>query len=223
MAAETDIFIIATYALWAGDFAYAEELLREFSPPYRSPAVDADSIESPELIIKAVSAFRMRQVSQKKGEFRKLASDLRRGDIELTGTPLILATKHLRACLWRRDEREFVMRGYLIDLSWERRLLELAREASVRERRLRIQEPHADDFFRKGDERYETRGGTWSVEDNIFIRVHVNDLAQIQANGLWPRVLLPTQADEITSPFLNILKSLDRNVSPGDLTHEITE
>jgi len=59
MAAETDPFIIATYALWAGDFAYAEDLLREFSPPHRTPRVDAESVEGPETIIKAVGALRV--------------------------------------------------------------------------------------------------------------------------------------------------------------------
>jgi hypothetical protein len=223
MAAETDPFIIATYALWAGDFDYAEGLLREFSPPHRTSALTSDGVESPEAVIKAIGALRVRQLRQKRAEFNKLAAEQRRDGIELTDTPIILETKHLRACLWRRDEREFVMRGYLTDLSWEKRFLELAREASLHERRSRQISPNPEDLFRSSGERYESRGGAWTVEENIFIRVDVNDLGQLQANGLWPRVILPLQASEITVPFLNVLKSLDRYVGPEDLHHEITE
>ena len=115
------------------------------------------------------------------------------------------------------------MRGYLIDLSWESRLLELAREASLHERRSRLLSLQQRDLLISGEERYETRGGTWAVEENMFMRVYVNDLGQIQVNGVWPRVLLPTQAAEITLPFFNVLKSLDRDGDPGDLTKEMSE
>jgi hypothetical protein len=36
MGAEPDKFIIASFAIWAGDFAYFEKLLRDFSPPIKA-------------------------------------------------------------------------------------------------------------------------------------------------------------------------------------------
>src|SRR5690349_15457070 len=105
MAAETDAFIVATYALWAGDVAYAERLLRDYSPPHRTPTLDSERIKSPEDIVRAIGSLRLRQVWQKRAEFErivKLESNQLSG---LTSEPQIIETKHLRGALWRGGER----------------------------------------------------------------------------------------------------------------------
>src|SRR5215510_6748589 len=108
MAADTDKFIVAMFALWAGDFSYCDKLLREFSPPRRSPRNETEA-HSPEDFIRISGALRLRQLWQKRGEFKKLASHYNRAGFEVTDEPNVLETKHLRATVWRVSEREFVM------------------------------------------------------------------------------------------------------------------
>jgi hypothetical protein len=217
MAAETDAFIVATYALWAGDVAYAERLLRDYSPPHRTPTLDREQIESPEDIVRAVGALRLRQVWQKRAEFERIV-DLESEQLgELTSEPQVIETKHLRGALWRRSERQFLLQAYLTHLEWAGRLLELAQEAASRanvrrqdERRSLLPEPEAE----------RSRGASWSVEGTLFIEVDVNDLGQIEANGLWTRLDLPESSEAIITPFSNLLNDLDRPVGKSDLARE---
>ena len=82
MAADTDKFIVAMFALWAGDFSYCDKLLREFSPPRRSPRNETEA-HSPEDFIRISGALRLRQLWQKRGEFKKLASHYNRAGFEV--------------------------------------------------------------------------------------------------------------------------------------------
>jgi hypothetical protein len=217
MAAETDIFIIATYALWAGDFAYAEDLLQEYSPPHQTPAISRNGIESPEAILRAIGALRLRQLRQKRGEFRRLAAEQVRNGVELTGEPTILETKHLRSTLWRRDERTFVMRGYLKSLLWDRRLLECAHNAAETASHFESkQSPTRDELLESAESHYPI-GASWVIEGELFIQVEVTDLGQIEARGVWTRLRLPQDSEPVIGPFFNLLQSLDRPVDKGDI------
>src|SRR6266849_6341263 len=127
MPAETDKFVIATFALWAGDFAYAEGLLRETAlPRLRSAAYER--AESPEDIVRTTAAIRLRQLRRRRGEFRQLATD----DPRLVDQPLLIEGRHMRGTVWRVSARNFEMRAYLTDLLWERELFDRARAESVK-------------------------------------------------------------------------------------------
>ena len=89
MPAETDKFIVATFALWAGDFAFCDELLREFSSTAQTPTT-AEHIERPEDIMRSTGALRLRQLRQKRGEFRELAAEYAGQGVEVTDKPLTL-------------------------------------------------------------------------------------------------------------------------------------
>src|SRR6266478_2226201 len=108
MAVETDGFVIATFALWAGDFSYCEQLLREFSPPHDTPPID-DTAQSPEDFIRATGALRLRQLWQKRGEFKQFAAEFYDAGYQIADNPTVLETKHLRATVWRTAEREFLL------------------------------------------------------------------------------------------------------------------
>ena len=123
MPAETDKFIIASFALWAGDFEYCEKLLRAYSNPSDVAPIE-DGAEIPEDFIRATGALRLRQLWQKRGEFKKLTKEYGNQGVEITDKPTILETKHLRATLWRTGAREFMMQGYLKELSWQEGLFE---------------------------------------------------------------------------------------------------
>ena len=127
MGVDTDNFIVATFALWAGDFKYAETLLSRYS---NAPALNG-LVESPDDLIRRTGALRLRQLRQKKGEFKLLAAENGvRNPVQ--ANPTVLETKHLRGAVWRIDAREFDLRAYLKDLSWEEHLLDLAQnEAST--------------------------------------------------------------------------------------------
>ena len=129
MAAETDTFVVASAALWAGDFYYFETLMGKFVSQ-RGPQSSRDEVKDPEAIIMRTGEIRLKQLWQKRGEFRKLArSQIREGDMQ-TDKPIILETVHLRATVWRTGTREFLMQGYLTDLGFENRFFENARKVA---------------------------------------------------------------------------------------------
>jgi len=209
MAAETDNFIIATFALWAGDFSYCEQLLREFSLSHDAPSLD-QSVERPEDFLRATGVLRLRQLWQKRGEFRKLSLDYTGTDIEITDKPIILETTHLRATLWRTGEREFLLQGYLKDLSWQSGLFERAHVhlSGVAEKKDSILP--ADSAGTQAEGRpYMPLGAAWIVEGNPFIQVELSDLGLLEASGIWTGSHLPESAELITGAFHTLLSTLD--------------
>lgn len=198
MAADTDNFVVATFALWAGDFAFADRLLRSFSPPHQVRSID-EGAEHPKHIIQATGALRLRQLRQKRGEFRKLAFEYGRSGTAISDTPTILETTHLRATLWRIGEREFLLQGYLKDLDWQDMLFKLASITADVER-------HAQ------NERgmFGPLGFRWALPGNPFLVVELTDLGLIEASGLWTAPALPQQAVQITARFQELLDSLDK-------------
>lgn len=211
MAAETEQFIIATFALWAGDFGFVEENLREFSPPYNTPSID-EGAESPEDFIRATGALRLRQLWQKRGEFKKLAAEYADHDVEITDKPIILETKHLRATLWRTGEREFVMQGYLKELSWQNRLFELAHREAKKHDAPKVRMPVGSAYLIETEaegEPVKPLGVAWAVAQNPFIQVELTDMGLLEATGLWTERRLPQDAEAIKSPFLKVLAALD--------------
>ena len=200
MAADnTDSFIVATHALWAGDLAYAEDLLQGFA----STRVGSRSDQRPktaEDLMRATARLRLRQIWQKRGEFKLIA-----GEQPIAGVPLTIETAHLRAALWRLDDREFLLLGFLKDLAWEDDLFKRARTyASV-----------VDSDARRKDEDFQSRGATqlsgidWVIEGNPFLRVSVTGMGLIEASALWVHIELPSHASAIVEPLAKLLAGLD--------------
>jgi len=211
MAAETDKFVIATFALWAGDFAYFEQLLREFSHPHDTPPID-EGAERPEDFIRATGALRLRQLWQKRGEFKKLTLEYAGPGIEVTDTPIILKTTHLRATLWRTDEREFLMQGYLKELGWQKELFEQVHRQAGRDESRKVQAsiPPTDLFYTHPEgERSMPLGTAWAVPGNPFLQVELTDLGLLEAAGLWTEPRLPDNAKAIIDVFQKLLTALD--------------
>src|SRR6266446_2597877 len=103
MAAESAVFVIATFALWAGDFEYFESRMRDFA---RSDEIRSREkhIETPEDLMRATAALRLRQLWQRRGEFKRLAQESTGRRTELSDRPTILETVHLRATVWRLND-----------------------------------------------------------------------------------------------------------------------
>jgi hypothetical protein len=220
MAAETDQFVIATFALWAGDFAYFERLVNEFSPPHHTPQI-GDDVETPTDFIRATGARRLRQLWQKRGEFKRLTENL-----EITDRAEVIESEHLRGTIWRIEEREFLMQAYLKDLSWAESLFNLARlnaRSPDSQKEIRSPNLHPElEWKTADDEAYHSPGSSWIVIGNPFIRVQLTEMGLVDARALWVERLLPMQAAEVIRPFSNVLASLD-SVTKSGIGNEITE
>jgi hypothetical protein len=211
MSAETEKFIVATFALWAGDFKQVEKLLGEYSPPARTQTLDSD-IESPEDLIRRTGALRLRQLRQKKGEFKNLAREYQSGDSVLRSDPLILETDNLRSALWRVSSREFHLYAYLKNLDRQNEMIQLAHlEASRHERFEEFAKQPERDLFsgEKDSEPKDPLGVAWTVAGNPFLQVQVSDLCLVEVRTIWTASRLPRTAEAITKPLLSLLISLD--------------
>ena len=212
MTAETDKFIVATFALWAGDFAFFERLLNEFSPPRSSPSLEG-GVESPEAIIRAIGALRLRQLWQKRSEFEKLATENSVQDFRIVEQPLTMETQHLRATVWRTGERGFSLQAYLKDVGWQEELFGRARREASKYDKTRVasaapgSEPPPRDAPGRG------LGAAWTVVGNPFLQVELTDLGLIDVSALWIKPRLPENAEQVKRPLLKLLQVLDEPVS----------
>ena len=202
MPAESDKFVVATFALWAGDFEFAEELFRSTALTLRT-ITRHDRVESAEDLIRATAELRLRQLWQRRGEFRKLA-DEERG---LVDVPLIIRGTHIRGTVWRTGERNFEMQAYLTDLSWERDLFARAREEYAKHQRIAGVERGEDQIAALAD--HLARGFNWSIVGNPMMEVNVTDLALIEVGIVWVSQELPRTSEELAAPLSGLIARLD--------------
>lgn len=217
MAAETDKFIIASFALWAGDFEYFERLVRESCHNGDVTPIERGAT-TPEDFIRATAALRLRQFWQKRGEFKRLTADYDGSGIKITDKPTVLETKHMRATLWRIGAREFLMQGYLTDVTWQGELFALARRLagnpkSPKRKGIapRSDMPETVDMYdtEPREESFDGLGAAWVVAENPFIQVELTDMGLVEATGIWTREELPDADSAITQPFQRLLQKLD--------------
>jgi len=214
MPADTDRFIVATFALWAGDFAFFEQLLREFSSPRSAPSLE-DDLESPEDLIRATGALRLRQFRQKRGEFKRLAAEYLGQGFEIAERSLVLETKHLRGTIWRIGEREFSLQAYLKDLTWEEELFALARREAARNalpQRISQAETESPSLS-PAEHSVQGSGATWTVIGNPFMQVELTDLGLVEVSVLWTESRLPESVEEIQHPLSQLLARLDEGTA----------
>jgi hypothetical protein len=210
MGAETDQFIVATFALWAGDFDYVESLLGQYSPPAKTSKI-SDVIESPEELIRRTGALRLRQIWQKKGEFKKLASAYSSDRGGFNSSPVIIETNNLRGALWRIGSREFQLHGYLKMLERHEEMIRLAHREASRNELLepQVTEGEANLFPGEDDKPRRPLGVSWNVTGDPFLQARVSDLCLVEVNGIWTGSRLPKNAEDIMNPFSSLLESID--------------
>lgn len=226
MTAETDAFIVATFALWAGDFDYAERLLNQFSPPHKTASLDSSEIQSPEDLIRRTGALRLRQLWQKKGEFKVLiAADP--SIKSFASEPMVLSTDNLRGAVWRLNSREFQMLAYLTRLDWETQMIRLAHlQAGRHESFPRPHDKQTRDLFAELNHvDVQQLGTAWNVTGDLLLQVNLSDMCLLEVRATWTAVRLPDNVQEIVTPLLNLLKSLDpeHKAIPDSKVSELTE
>jgi len=206
MDAETDNYIIATFALWAGDFKFCETLLKKIAPVKQYRKIP-DSVEGPEQFIKYIAALRQRQLSQKKGEFEKLISHYRSKDIDLVSSSTVIETNHLRGVIWRLDDRHFRLLAYLQDLSWENGLFEKSIQLLIKVREKKISGLFIDTRHKPPTDSHYIR--SWGLLGNPFITVHQSEIGLIEATAIWIEEELPKDFNHIQEKLEAVLKYLD--------------
>ena len=203
MGVETDKYIVASFAIWAGDFVYFEKLLSEFSPPHKIKRKIHEQVQDPIEIIRWAGAKRLRQLRQKKGEFRNIVAEYKKLGFDLSDRPLILETMNLRSTLWRIGERDFLLQGYLKDFKWQKELFIRARKIA------RIAEHTEPEVKGKP---FMPLGARWVMPGNLFLKVELTDLGLLEAEGVWTGRRLPKSAKPITSQFSKLLDLLDERI-----------
>jgi hypothetical protein len=203
MSEKTDRFVVATYALWAGDFKYAETLLRESRESL--PLFAHDKAERlPEEIFDRITKSRLGQIRRRRAEFRRLAADFEARDAAraLSGDPLTLETPHMRATVWQLRSREFRMQAYLTDLSWESNLFVNVHMQSAK--------ADPDAALRREASKLEPElGVTWTEPGMPPLEVEVTDLGQVDVSMLWTDPEPPPNSDAVTAPLIAFLRRLD--------------
>jgi hypothetical protein len=197
MPAETDAFVIATFAMWAGDFVYAEELLRTFAS--RTSTTSFEHAESPEDILRVSGRRRLHQLWQRRGEFRKLITEYP----ALREDPLIIVGKHVRGTVWRVSERSFEMYAYLTDLSWERELFARARVEFLKSQPVRS----SDEAEQRALE--HAPGIAWTTPGNPTMEIDITDLGQIEVRAVWVNRELPESVEQLRQPLAALITRLD--------------
>src|SRR5438552_15986249 len=100
MSAKSDSFVVAMYALWAGDFKLAERVLSE-SGGLSGTVGGNDGFA--EQFMARVAKTRLGQLRRRREEFENLSAgyDDRTADQPLRSEPEVLETTHMRATVWR--------------------------------------------------------------------------------------------------------------------------
>lgn len=216
----TDLYVIATFALWAGDVEYGQDLLRKLAP-LREYGKLPEKVESSEELILYIAALRHRQLIQRKREYNNVVDNYRMQGFNLSAELLTVETRHLRGIIWRLGSREFQMYAYLTDLSWEPNLFRKAKRliSAFGEEKLPSYVGSESEIHAKS---FTGSGGSWIVTGNPFLQIHVSDLGLIEALGLWVKKKPPQDVDQIKKAFSSILHKLDgKRVIPGGQTHTV--
>jgi hypothetical protein len=198
MGVEIESFVIASFALWAGDIDYAASLLSEYAAGTSLP--DLEGIYEPEQVLRAAAATRLQEIRA----LREL-----RGDPENptpSSRPPVLKTAHLRGVVWQTNEREFQLKAYLSSLSWETSLFDNAGTVSLAASGdSQAPLPTRSPAHRESG----ARSAAWVVTGNPFIRVYLGEMGLLQANALWTLRRTPDNLEAILDALQRVLASLD--------------
>lgn len=183
-----ELFTTARHAEWAGDVGPARRLLHDLREEAGTRFKEPD--EHP------VSLILERA--------RLIDARLERAQHEVPDE-LIIPTNNLRGIIWRTGERNFELRAYLTDPSWEDPLYRHAHAVAKRYPPLlaTAEGAEVEDSSTKGAQLrlYEEqekqkpdagRGVSWTMDGNTYLReVTVGDFALVRVKMVWTKRVLP--------------------------------
>ena len=210
-----DSYLIAQYAYWAGDFAYAQECYartagRETSPAQRGVRRRTDDamiedLHDADALLAYVADKREQRIADKRRTFQTLTRSFSPDLGELFPDPLILPTTRLRGAVWRLSDREFEMRAYVSAVKHAKHVLERAKEIA-RERGTEPTETHTQEPPELRP--YITEVFEWFESGNPFVSVLVTGLLFIEVRAFWTASQLPSSFTPIQARLQDILNSL---------------
>lgn len=204
MPAESDLFIVSTFAQWAGDQRVARTLLMQCQS-----AIDAGRSTEPMnptlRLLGLVAHERLEELARRE--------HLPRGRSDtpnVTAKPVELRTAHLQGVVWRTDDREFLLQAYLLDLSLETAFFARVTEASSRFLDLSPAAADSKDASPSETPVFRSLGAAWVLPGDPFLRVQVSDMGLIEALALWTGSRLDEEAGAgIRAAFQRLLEALD--------------
>jgi len=139
MTVQSHDLIVASFALWAGDWGYLDRLIEENLPKDKSEKRDGF-----EDLFSRLKKSQLNRYKKKRDLFIK-----ERG---LTKYP-ILETDHIRSTIWYVSDFEYCMKGYLKDLSWERHFFDHIHPKSDYEisKKLKMEIPRFSTVWKTGN------------------------------------------------------------------------
>lgn len=207
-------FNVVNLALWAGDLVTAREILKKSGTVRGTPI---SPFEHPVL----ASLQRLhRQLVRRLNEYTDLAESADLPDaLRTASVPLQSSGGHLCAIIWAESERDYELRCYLRDLSWEKEFYErvagLAEAASVADAPARtkrrgygLEDVHAQADEAGGDEAANDIAWATTVT-NMFLQPEVSDFCTCSVRGVWTAPELPTDTKVVIKIFQDFLESFD--------------
>jgi len=119
-ATTTNDWIVASFAVWAGDWCYLEKFINNDSLDDRHEGGQDDY----DNLLSRMNKNQLDRYKKKRDIFLKSKG--------LKKYP-ILKTDHLRATVWQVSDFEYCMRGYIADLSREKEIFKTIHQFSNRE------------------------------------------------------------------------------------------
>lgn len=206
-----DAFTTAKHAEWAGDVEYCRKQLTILNR-LTSDVPEDEGWHPLELL---------RQAGQM---LEKLLVDR-----EPAPPELVVTTDHLRGIVWQTGRREFEMRAYLTEPTWEDSIYRHAWHATKARSVIRVEPEEEDEdeernvpdqgnLFQEGErapEVDEGEGISWEENaEGLLCLVTVGDLALIKLKGTWTGDGIPQSAGEIVRRFRTILERIESPDTP---------
>ena len=207
-------FNVVNLALWAGDLETAREILDAHA------TVQGTQISPFEHPVLASFQRLHRQLVRRLNEYTALAESASLPEELRNANPSLQSSgRHLRAIIWTESDRDYELRCYLRDLSWEQefyeRAAELAADAGVADAPARAARRGygVGDAHVVADEAGDDDAANdivWAATvGSMFLQPEVSDFCTCSVRGVWTAVELPAQADDVVRIFQGFLNGFD--------------
>lgn len=214
-----DVFIVAQYSQWAGDFDHALVLFHQIAggtpstgvPPLAPIPVSPlarQQFGSSDALLRTSAIERYNGLVAKIREFTTIRSRFPPPYDSVEYTPVVIIGRHIRGTVWRTGARVFILRAYLKTLAKAGDLKYLVGEAYQRGEH-NIEEIITSPTRDEEDEIIESGGLSWSIPGNPFITVTFSELGLIEAQAFWSAQSPPASFDLIRTPLQELFNSLD--------------
>lgn len=204
-----DDYIVARLALWAGDTAEARRRLRIYRRGRRGTDDNSNfRVEAHECADRT-----LRQLNRRVSEYNTIYKTAGLNSSHSPTNILRSAAHHLGGVVWIETDREYELRAYLLDLSWEptfyERAVRFVKDVETSRVLLNYRHETNQTAFPSGEDRELALGLEWVAHGEIFVQAYVSDLGTLSARGVWTVPDPPPNEGAIFSAFQQLLNKFD--------------